>query len=189
MSQQAISGGVCSREERVLWRYIVPIGLGVVAILAVILLAEAFRNKNSIGFWLFALAWLAFVIYLIVSYRRIRITDRLEFGIEQGRVTNSWPKGNIIALDLEDSYFCTLFTCAFAYGTATKKKSYYLFSHKPFNLGSIEEAGFHALEKINKNKIIIIPQTDVTDTWVRDVLRLTNIPAYPAVAFKQGRIK
>lgn len=82
MSQQKISGGVCSREERILWRYIVPIGLAVMAILAAILLAEAFRNKNSIGFWLFALAWLAFVIYLIVSYRRIRVTDCLEFGIE-----------------------------------------------------------------------------------------------------------
>lgn len=186
MEQQVIRDYVCTRDERMFWRYMVPFGLSIVAILDIALFIEAFRTKSGLGFFLFAFALLVFSIYLIVSYSKVRVIPHLAFCIEQGRISNCWPKGNSLELDLLASYFCTIFTCSFAYGTATTKKAYFLFSETPFNLNTINQNGFYALERINYNRVIIIPQTEATEVWVQQALKANRIPIYPAVVFKQG---
>ena len=185
MHQQIVKGYVCTRDERMIWRYVVPIGLSIVVILGAALLIEAVKIRNNMGVWVFAFAWLSFSGCLIVPYSKVRVTPRLMFSIEERCITNIWPKDNKIVLDLATSYFCTIFTCPFAYGTATTKKSYYLFSEKPFNLNTTNKNGFYALEEINHNKVIIIPQTEITEAWVQYNLKATCIPIYPVVTFKQ----
>lgn len=186
MDQKVIKSYVCTRDERMFWRYWAPVGLGIVGIFAIILLIEVFRIRNSVGAWLFAFAWLVFFIYLIVRYSKVCVTPQLEFSLEEGQIKNIWPKGNKIELNLAKSYFCTKFICPFAFGTATIEKEYYLFSEKPLTLTRIKQNGFCTIEEINRNKVIIIPKTETTEIWVQQNVKVNQIPVYPAVAFKQG---
>ena len=165
-------------------RYVAPVGLAIMILFAFILLAEALRYKSSLTHWLCTLGWFIFAISLIVSYYSIRVVNNLEFRLEQDRIINIWPKNNIMELDLSKSYFCTIITCEYCYGKATTKKSFFLFNKKPFDPSLIKGYGLSMLENINKNEIIIIPKNDVVDSWVKQVLKLNNIPTYPAVAFK-----
>lgn len=184
MKQQKICGYICTKEEQVLRRCVAPIGLIMIVLFACVLWLEAFQSRTSIALWLFAFCWSAFVACLIVSYRRIRIADRLAFCIEQNIISNSWPPENRIEIDLCESFFYTMLTLEFGYGKAVGKKTVYLFSEKPFPSDGIEADGLIALEKVNKSNIIIIPKTEETGAYLENNLCLKDIPVYPTIAFK-----
>ena len=184
MCYQVIRGYLC-HDERLLRRYAAPVGLVIMTSFGLILFKEALRCKISITHWLLALGWLISVIWLMVLYRRIRVADKLEFSLEQGRILNSWPRNNEIELSLYESYFYTVLTCEFGYGKATKEKSFYLFSKSPICQNAIKGQGLFILENLNKANIIIIPKNDETQTWLNATLKI-NIPTFPTVAVKQG---
>lgn len=180
MIQHNLYGYICTDAERIARRYIAPVSLVVIQIVACFFFFKVFQSSD-IGIALaLAVSWIVFTICLIVSYCRVRVADRLAFHLEKEKITNSWPKDNKIELDLCDSYFCALFTCTFAYGKASKKKSFYLFSTNPFSPDSIKGAALRALENIHRSNIIIVPKTDMVDDWIKHNLHISDIPEIPS---------
>lgn len=186
MRYQVISGGVCY-EERVLRRFVAPVGLVIMIIFCFIFFREALRCEVSIIHWLLAFGWLVVVIHYIMLYCRIRVADKLEFSLEQGRILNCWPKSNKIELSLYESFFCTVLTCEFGYGKATTEKAFYLFSKSPIYRNTVKGQGLFILENLNRSNIIIIPKNSETERWLNTNFPINNIPTFPAVAYKQKK--
>lgn len=182
----AIRGPLCY-DERMLRRYFAPLGFVIMIFSLLIFIKEALRCVTSITHWLLVFGWLAFVIYCIVSFFSIRVADKLEFSLEYERILNSWPPNNEMELFLFEGFFCTRLTCEFGYGKGIiVKKSFYLFSKSPICQNTIKGQGLFILENLNKSNIIIIPKNDQTEAWMNTALKISDIPTFPAVAFKQG---
>lgn len=187
--QTAITGYICTDEERVLIKYVATFGLIVLVLFDCILWVQVFNNKSSLAHWLCAAGWSGFVAYLVVLHFRCRIVRQTQFRVTPGGIImNIYNPNNAVVLDVHDGIYITLVSFEFAYGKASKRKTFYLYSATPYTSDLENGGGLYALERIIRKGILIVPQDKEVDAWIASELKISNVPRYPAVAFKARKI-